>query len=165
MRKLDGCRGSDPGVAALNPEQPDARNLLGVIYPPKGERLLTRPWYGVSLYAMCRTLSRRARIWRSLATRLPLARRRPLISPQRSPSTPLEVGANYFYGHAKHSLVREPCNTQEGEYNERIRSKYSSRLLFRWSGRRRERAAGRSTATSMRSWTTRPMTCLTTAAA
>ena len=86
----------------LNPRQPDARNLLGVIYAQEGKtvraslvwRELVRD---VPDYEPARTNLALLGTQREVA----LARRRPLPSPQRPPSKPSKMSAKHIRGHAK----------------------------------------------------------------
>ena len=109
----------------LNPGQPDARNLLGVIYAQEGKT--------VRASLIWRELVREVPDYRAGAhesgdywaakARLPLARRRPLSSPpRRPPSKPSKMSANQHLRSCKIQPESETREISGGEYHGRISS-------------------------------------------
>src|SRR5260370_25566587 len=98
----------------LNPRQPDARNLLGVIDAQTGQTVrASLVWRelvnDVPDYEPARQI---CRCW-TVQMKLPVARRRPLSLPRRPPSQPSKTHGNYPHRHAKQNLACFPQNRTE----------------------------------------------------
>lgn len=99
----------------LNRTQPDARNLLGVIYAQE-KRPAARRHYGVSWCATFLTTGQREQIWRcsTAKARLSSARRQPSFSiPRRLPSKPSNLRANLHSNESRIRRIREPIDKME----------------------------------------------------